>query len=228
MNIVISGANRGLGLAFVQHYVAQGHHIWACCRDPEQANALHDLGSDQIHLVRWDVSSDDAPQCAANDQLPDAIELLINNAGIYGPGKQGQTLEGVTAASMSEVFNVDAIGPLRVVQTLLPRLQQGRGVIANVSSKMGSVSDNGSGGTYAYRAAKSALTMISKSMSVDLADDGIHVITLHPGWVQTDMTHQTGLIDVATSVAGMTRVIAQADQYEAGSFIAYDGQIVPF
>jgi NAD(P)-dependent dehydrogenase (short-subunit alcohol dehydrogenase family) len=228
MHIVISGANRGLGLGFVRHYLAQGHHVWACCRDPEQATALHDLTCNHLHLVRWDVSTDDAPQCATNDQLPNSIDLLINNAGIYGPGKQGQTLEGVTVATMSEVFNVDAIGPLRVVQTLLPRLRQGHAVIANISSKMGSVSDNGSGGTYAYRAAKSALIIISKSMSVDLAGDGIHVITLHPGWVQTDMTQQTGLIDVTTSVAGMTRVIAQADQYEAGAFIAYDGQIVPF
>jgi len=103
-----------------------------------------------------------------------------------------------------------------------------QGIIANVSSKMGSSTDNSSGGTYAYRAAKAGLVIVSKSMAVDLAPFGIHVITLHPGWVQTDMTHQTGLIDAATSVAGMTQVISDARSDAGGEFIAFDGQVVPY
>ena len=129
---------------------------------------------------------------------------------------------------MLDVFNVDCIGPLRVVQKLYERIIEGQGVIANVSSKMGSSADNGSGGTYAYRAAKAALVIVSKSMAVDLAPFGVHVITLHPGWVQTDMTHQTGLIDVATSVAGMAQVVADARDYTDGQFVAFDGKVVPY
>lgn len=125
------------------------------------------------------------------------------------------------------MFNVDCLGPLRVVKLLHPRLANGA-IIANISSKMGSSADNSSGGTYAYRAAKAALVIVSKSMAVDLAPAGVHVITLHPGWVRTDMTHHTGLIDIATSVAGMSNVITHAREYTPGQFVAFDGQVIPY
>jgi len=126
------------------------------------------------------------------------------------------------------VFNIDCVGPLRVVQQLKERMIQAGGTIANISSKMGSSEDNGSGGTYAYRAAKAGLIIISKSMAIDLKPSGVSVVTLHPGWVTTDMTHQSGLIDVSTSVAGMTDVISRVDDYELGQFVAFDGKVIPF
>lgn len=222
MNILITGANRGIGLGFVRHYLAQGASVWACYRsDPGQ---LADIRAHHLHTVKWDIATDDGP----HSELPDAIDLLMNNAGIYGPGKDDQSLEKITANAMHEVFNVDCVGPLRVVQHLKNRVIAAKGVIANISSKMGSCADNSSGGTYAYRAAKAGLVMVSKSMAVDLAPFGVHVITLHPGWVQTDMTHQTGLIDVETSVTGMARVIANARDYAEGEFIAFDGKVVPY
>ncbi len=222
MNVVITGANRGIGAGFVHHYLQAGHSVWGCFR--KDAGALNNISSEKLHLVQWDVSVDLLPQ----GSLPEQVDLLINNAGIYGPGKDGQTLENITSETMLEVFNIDCVGPLRVVKQLQERLINARGVIANVSSKMGSSGDNSSGGTYAYRAAKAGLVIVSKSMAVDFAADGVRVITLHPGWVVTDMTHQTGLIDVETSVAGMSRVIKHVDDYEAGSFIAFDGKIVPY
>lgn len=222
MNIVITGANRGLGLGFVQHYLERGHKVWACYR--ADAGELAAIESADLHLVQWDVSCDKEPQ----GSFPDNIDLLINNAGIYGPGKDGQNLNKVTADTMLEVFNVDCVGPLRVVQKLAGHVIAAKGVIANLSSKMGSSDDNSSGGTYAYRAAKAGLVIVSKSMAVDLAPHGVHVITLHPGWVITDMTHQTGLIDIETSVTGMARVIAAREQYQAGQFIAFDGKVVPY
>jgi len=218
MNIVITGANRGLGLAFVSHYLELGDTVWACYRSHQ--DGLAEIESEQLHLVQWDVSSNEAPQ----GTFPDAIDLLINNAGIYGPGKDGQSLAKVKPETMLEVFNVDCVGPLRVVQRLGEHVKKAGGCIANISSKMGSSDDNSSGGTYAYRAAKSALVIVSKSMAVDLAPFGVHVITLHPGWVQTDMTNQTGLIDVQTSVNGMSEVIAARDKYQPGQFIAFDGK----
>jgi len=222
MNVWITGANRGIGLGFVRHYLARGDDVWACYRrDP---GGLTALATERLHLRHWDVARDDAP-----DQGPsETIDILINNAGIYGPEKDGQSLEKITPAAMLEVFNVDCVGPLRVVQHLKDRLIAAKGVIANVSSKMGSSTDNTSGGTYAYRAAKAALVIVSKSMAVDLAPLGVRVISLHPGWVRTDMTHQSGLIDVEESVAGMARVIAHADDYEPGRFIAFDGRVVPY
>lgn len=162
------------------------------------------------------------------DALPATIDLLINNAGIYGPGKGEQSLERITAETMHTLFAVDCVAPLMVVQQLRPRIEAAGGVIANISSKMGSISDNSSGGTYAYRAAKAALVMVSRSMAVDLAERGVHVITLHPGWVRTDMTGHTGLIDVEASVAGMTAVLARARDVPGGAFIAYDGKPIPY
>ncbi|NWF37533.1 SDR family oxidoreductase [Mariprofundus sp. NF] len=222
MNVVITGANRGLGLGFVKHYLQQSASVWACYRS--DAGELASIASERLHTVRWDVGSDEHPQ----GELPESIDLLINNAGIYGPGKDGQSLNKVTGKAMLEVFNIDCVGPLRVVQLLADRVIVAQGVIANLSSKMGSTSDNSSGGTYAYRAAKAGLVIVSKSMAVDLAPHGVHVITLHPGWVATDMTHNSGLIDVATSVAGMTDVISDARDFAAGEFVAFDAQIVPY
>jgi len=222
MNIVITGANRGLGLGFVQHYLAQGDEIWACYRS--NLDGLSDIQSDKLHALQLDVSRDfDANTLA----FPDSIDLLINNAGIYGP-YGGQDLDSITAEAMLDVFNIDCVGPLRVVQQLKERMIQAGGTIANISSKMGSSEDNGSGGTYAYRAAKAGLIIISKSMAVDLKPSGVSVVTLHPGWVTTDMTHQSGLIDVSTSVAGMTDVISRVDDYELGQFVAFDGKVIPF
>lgn len=222
MNVLITGANRGLGLGFVHHYLEQGHQVWACFRS--DAGDLSAMQSDSLHLICWDVGTDAEPE----GELPEYIDLLINNAGIYGPGKDGQSLQNITSGAMLEVFNIDCVGPLRVVQKLAGHLAAAQGVVINISSKMGSSGDNNSGGTYAYRAAKAGLGIVSKSMAVDLANHGVHVITLHPGWVMTDMTGQTGLIDVHTSVSGMADVITRARDYPAGLFIAYDGKIVPY
>ncbi len=222
MNVVITGANRGLGLGFVQHYLAQGDEVWACYRS--NLDGLRDIQSDKLHTLQLDVSRDfDANTLT----LPGSIDLLINNAGIYGP-YGAQDLDSITSDAMLEVFNVDCVGSLRVVQQLKSRIIKVGGTIANISSKMGSSDDNGSGGTYAYRAAKAGLVIISKSMAIDLKPLGVSVITLHPGWVSTDMTHQSGLIDVQTSVAGMTNVISRVDDYELGQFVAFDGKVVPF
>jgi len=222
MNVLITGANRGLGLGFVRHYLAKGDQVWACYRS--ECETLVELDAEALHLVQWDMSQDSVPRGV----LPNTIDLLINNAGIYGSTKGGQSLDEINADNMLEVFNVNCVGPLRVVKYLKERVISAQGVIANLSSKMGSSADNSSGGTYAYRASKAALVIVSKSMAVDLQGDGVRVITLHPGWVQTDMTHHSGLIDVEQSVAGMSKVIEHVDDYKAGQFVTFDGQIVPY
>ncbi|MDQ6988964.1 MAG: SDR family oxidoreductase [Mariprofundaceae bacterium] len=222
MNIVITGANRGLGLGFVRHYLEQGHDVWACYRS--SLVGLNEIQHKQLHTVQLDVSQD---FIAADLDLPERIDVLINNAGIYGPYGE-QDLASMTSAAMLDVFNVDCIGPLRVVQQLQSRLIKAGGTIANISSKMGSSGDNGSGGTYAYRAAKAGLIIISKSMAIDLKPLGVAVITLHPGWVSTDMARQSGLIDVQTSVAGMVQVMGHIHDYDVGAFVAFDGQVIAF
>jgi len=223
-NILITGANRGLGLGFVKFYLNRGDRVWATYRD--NASSLIKLESTRCNPIKWDVTQ----ALAETEQvkLPDEINLLVNNAGIYGSKDDGQSLEKVSKHELQQVFNINAIAPLLMVQQLLPRLKRGQATIANMSSKMGSSADNGSGGVYAYRAAKSALNIISRSMAVDLAKEGIQVICLHPGWVQTDMTNQTGLVDVETSVAGLTSVIDHVSDYSPGAFVAFDGTHVPY
>lgn len=219
MNVFITGANRGLGLGFTNHYLARGDEVWACYR--HDRGGLDALDDERLHLVAWD-TREEIPR--AGGMLPGRIDLLINNAGIYGPKDNGQALENVTPKVMQEVFDIDCVGPLRVVQYLLPRLVQARGIVANLSSKMGSSGDNSSGGCYAYRAAKAALVIVSRSMAIDLAPRGVRVITLHPGWVRTDMGGPSGLIDAPESVAGLRRVIENLTLENSGRFVAYDGK----
>lgn len=224
MNVGVTGASRGIGLGLVRHYLARGDQVWACARS--STGGLGRLQGERLHRVQWDVREAAPPGGAA---LPDRVDLLINNAGIWSsPGDAPQTLEEVSSATMQEVFDVDCVGPLRVVQHLLPALTRARGVVANMSSKMGSSGDNSSGGCYAYRAAKAALVIVSKSMAIDLAPRGVRVITLHPGWVRTDMTDHNGLIDVETSVAGLARVIESVGDYPLGAFVAFDGKEIPY
>jgi NAD(P)-dependent dehydrogenase (short-subunit alcohol dehydrogenase family) len=224
MNILITGANRGIGLGFVKHYLAGGNDVWACYRSDR--GGLVDIKNPKLHEVRWDVREDQGRDFPDRAGIPARLDVLINNAGVYGGEKQ--SLADVTPKDMLETFDINCVSPLRVVKLLWPRVAQAKGVIANMSSKMGSSADNSSGGYYAYRASKAALVIVSKSLAVDLGDHGIHVITLHPGWVRTDMTDHTGLIDVSQSVAGLARVIARAGDYAPGAFVAYDGTEIPY
>jgi len=227
MNVVITGANRGIGLGFVNHYLAQGYNVWATYRSDQ--GLLKQIDNERLHCIQWDITEAISDARLQSIGVPDAIDLLINNAGVYGPKKTlGQSFDSVTADTMLDVFDVDCVGALRVSQALSSRVIAANGVIANMSSKMGSNEDNTSGGCYAYRAAKAALVIVSRSMAIDLAADGVRVITLHPGWVSTDMTNNAGLIDVKTSVTGLALVIENVDRYDPGSFIAFDGKVVPF
>ncbi len=226
MNVVVIGASRGIGLGFVRHYLDLGHAVWAGYR--RSPGGLGGIESPALHPFLWDVTAvPDADGIAALG-LPDTIDLLINNAGIYGPGKDGQDLERITPETMQTVFMTDCVGPLMTAKALRGRIAAARGRIANIGSKMGSSTDNTSGGTYAYRAAKAALAICSRSLAIDLAPAGVRVVTLHPGWVRTDMTDHSGLIDVDDSVAGMGAVIDRIDAYPPGAFVAYDGKTVPY
>ncbi len=226
MNIVITGAAQGIGLEFVKHYLALGHEVWACYRSA--AGGLRETDSDKLHTVQWDVR-EHKDEAFISRHFPDSIDLLINNAGIYGPEKDaGQSLTLVSPETMLATFDVNCVGPLRVVQAMRSRLIAAKGRIANVSSKMGSSDDNTSGGCYAYRASKAALVIVSKSMAIDLEPCGVKVITLHPGWVRTNMTDHGGLIDTGTSVDGMAAVIDAIEQYPLGAFVAFDGKMIPY
>lgn len=228
--VLITGANRGLGLEFTRQYAAEGWQVLACCRDPQNAHTLNALA--RQHPDRIQAHALDVAELSAIDGLAHAlhetpIDLIINNAGIYPDRHLGFGQTDYEAWMMA--FLVNAMAPMKIVEAFVSHLQKGQGkLVATVSSKMGSLEDNTSGGCYLYRSSKSAVNMVMKSLSLDLAAQGIRAVTLHPGWVKTDMGGPDALITAEESVRGMRQVLANATSVDSGRFIGYDGQTVPW
>lgn len=223
--VLITGASRGLGLEFARQYAGDGWSVIACCRNPAEATDLQAINGDKIVLA-LDVTkkAEVAALAAYLDETP--LDLLINNAGIYGPNPCG--VGDVTADVFDEVMQVNVYAMLRVIRALLNNVAMAQGKIATMSSKMGSMTDNTSGGSYIYRASKAAVNAVMKSLSNDVAGQGVSVVTLHPGWVRTDMGGPNGLIDAPESVAGLRKVIDETNTQSTGRFVAYDGQEIPW
>eukprot|EP01135_Chromosphaera_perkinsii_P000158 Nk52_evm54s32 gene=Nk52_evmTU54s32 len=241
-SVLVTGANRGIGLEFVKSFLKMclpASPVFACCRNPDEATELIELkeGHGNLHILKMDVTNDqDIVDCVAQVEeivQEEGLYLLVNNAGILSRS----TLEETTVEEMMNVYRVDAVAPLMVVKEFLPLLRRSANdktdtdlkqtTIVNVTSKIGSVADNGSGGRYPYRGAKSGLNNLTKSLSVDLKKDNIAAVVLHPGWVRTRMA-PTGKIDTETSVEGMINVIKNLDIEGSGSFYNYDGTIIPW
>ena len=223
--VFITGANRGLGLEFARQYATDGWSVIATCRNPEAASELSGLAGVEVHAL--DVADFDAVQALADTLKDRSIDVLINNAGTYGP--KGYGLGEVDFAAWEQVLRTNVLGPLRVAQCFAPNVAKGeRKVMAFLSSKMGSMTDNTSGGGYIYRSSKAALNAVIKSLSHDLGGDGIVSLALHPGWVRTDMGGPNGLIDAPQSVSGLRQVIGDAGPRDNGGFFSYDGSHIPW
>lgn len=221
--VLVTGANRGIGLEFVRQYATDGWRVVATCRRPEAADELNALG---VEVHRLDVADFSAVDALARSLAGQAVDLLVNNAGLYG---ERQALGGIDYAGWEQVLRVNALAPLKMVEAFLPHLDAGTGKrIACLSSKMGSMAENSSGGAYVYRSSKAALNAVVKSLALDLRGRGIAVAALHPGWVRTAMGGPGALIGPAESVAGMRRVIDGLTIEGSGHFYAYDGTEVPW
>lgn len=223
-SILITGANRGIGLEFVSQYLGRGESVIACCRTPSRADALQALACPALSIVPLDVGDPASVADLAGNLSGRELSVFINNAGIYG---KGQTLDRVDRDEWLDVFAVNTIAPLLVTRAILPFMVRG-GKLLYLSSKMGSIADNSGGSTYVYRSSKTALNQVVKSLSIDLAPSGFRVAALHPGWVRTDMGGPNALIDTRTSVTGMTGVIDSLDEAGSGRFYNYDGQEIPW
>ena len=166
--------------------------------------------------------TEDASISTLQEQLSGIeLDLIINNAGIFGPREQ--SLGTVSRQQWLEVLNVNSVAPLMLAQALHSNLAAKRGTFAVMSSRMGSIDNNDGGALYLYRSSKTAVNMVVKSLSVDLQDQGINVIALHPGWVRTDMGGPNGSIDTQTSVNGLRQVLDHISPADSGRFINYDG-----
>ena len=224
--VLVTGANRGIGLEFVRQYLADGWRVLATCRNPRAAKDLAGLRGDiQVHAL--DVTDHSAIEDLGATLKREAIDVLINNAGVYGP--RSSALRNVDYLGWAEVFQINTMGALKVSETFLDHVARSdlKRIVA-LTSKMGSMADNRSGGSYVYRSSKAALNAVMKSLAVDLAPRGILVGILHPGWVRTDMGGPGALIDAEVSVSGMRKVISSFRPDTSGSFFNYDGSPIPW
>ncbi|SFW25177.1 SDR family oxidoreductase [Nitrosovibrio sp. Nv17] len=225
--VLVTGANRGIGLEFCRQYAADGWRVLACARQPGTSGALHALAAGhpgQVTVHGLDVGVSDHIDALARSLDSHPIDLLLNNAGVYPPDDPA-----LDEAVWAGAFLINAIAPLHMARAFAPHLARGTGkIIATLSSKMGSISDNSSGGSYLYRSSKAAANMLMKTLAVDLAPAGILTVALHPGWVRTDMGGPNALISAEQSVSGMRAVIARLTPADSGTFIAYDGRPVPW
>jgi NAD(P)-dependent dehydrogenase (short-subunit alcohol dehydrogenase family) len=223
--IVITGASRGLGLEFVRQYAADGDRVIAACRHPESAVALKAIKGD-IRLVPLDIADAGSIQAVADLIGNEPIDILINNAGVYG---KAQTLGKMDYAGWEDVFRINCIGPMHLTDTLLPRIAASkRKLVIGITSLMGSIADNSSGGYYAYRSSKAGLNAVFKSLSIDLKPHGIGAVVLHPGWVKTDMGGANAPLEIPESISGMRAVIAKLTFKDSGRFLDYRGKDLPW
>jgi NAD(P)-dependent dehydrogenase (short-subunit alcohol dehydrogenase family) len=228
--ILITGANRGLGLEFCRQYAEAGWRVIAACRAPDQADALSALARDypDVQMEALDVADFGAIDALSARLSDECVDILLNNAGVYGD-QAGCGLGQLDYQRWAATLRVNTMAPVKMVEAFLPQLERGQHpLIAAVSSLMGSMTDNSSGGSLLYRSSKAGLNAGMKSLAIDLRPRGIGVLILHPGWVRTDMGGQNALIDVETSVSGMRRRINEFTMDQSGSFVRYDGGVAPW
>lgn len=213
--VFVTGANRGLGLEFVRQYRAAGWDVIATAR--ERSAELEALGAEVRTLDMTDASA------LASVRAGRPLDLLIANAGTYGPREAGDA-EG--AAEWLETFAVNTVAPYLLAQALLPEVKAAGGKLVAVSTRMGSIADNSSGGFLAYRSSKTALNMAWRVLA--LANTDLVCTVLHPGWVQTRMGGANAPVTPEQSISGMMQVIDGLKPQDSGEFFDYQGQRVPW
>ena len=216
--VLITGANRGLGLEFARQYSEAGWHVIGTARKPDTATELSATGASVVQL---DVTDADSVARLAAELDGRPIDLLINNAGVLD---RNARLPEVDIGTVEWILDVNVLGPMRVTQALLPNLSAGEGKsIVNISSRLGSLARNDSGGLYGYRESKVALNMFTVSLANELRDDGFIVVAMNPGWVQTDMGGENAALTPEQSVSGMRSVIKGLTPDDTGTFRVHSG-----
>lgn len=224
MNILITGTSRGIGLELVKLSLSKGNTVFAVGRSLNAKPELKDLKAkhnDQIHLINADLENPEAPDQIAASVLAKtpSLDILINNAGIM---RQGET-----TADFLESFKINSVVPFLMTKALTPLLKQGKEPKAiHITSLMGSISDNSSGGYYAYRASKTALNMINKSLALD--NPWLNTIVMHPGWVKTDMGGPQAPTESHESAEGIWKVVTELRPSDTAGYFDYRGKKLPW
>ncbi len=227
--VLITGANRGLGLEFVRQIQAEGVTIHACCRNPDAAtelNALADASGGSIQVHRMEVSEPSQVQAVADALKGVAIDRLINNAGVLGTiidNPENSAFGSVDYGDWEETMRINVLSPFRVCETFVEHVAASdEKLMVFLSTHMASISELEDGGFYPYRSSKAALNLIVKGLSIDLKDRGIRTLALHPGWVKTDMGSQAAAVEIPDSIAGLCSIIGGYDSPRTAEFINYD------
>jgi NAD(P)-dependent dehydrogenase (short-subunit alcohol dehydrogenase family) len=228
--ILITGATRGIGLGLTKQYADAGWRVIACCRQPDKAQALEGVKSahpEQVGIHRLDVTNSEDIKALATSIGDAPIDVLLNNAGVYG--QRDATLGNANEDQWLETFRVNTIAPIKVMESFINVVAASkRRIFASITSKMGSIADNTSGGSYVYRSSKAALNAAMKSAANDLKDRGISVIVIHPGWVRTDMGGTGALLTVEQSTKSIRELLGRISIADTGKFFNYDGTVIPW
>lgn len=217
--VLLTGGNRGIGLELARQLSARGDEVLAVVRT--RSEELDALGVEVLDGI--DLTRDGAAEAVADRVGTRSLDLLVNNAGLL----RRTALGALDVAAVRQMFEVNTLAPLRLTAALLPRL--GRGArVAIVTSRMGSIADNTSGGAYGYRLSKAAVNAVGRSLSIDLAPRGVAVVLLHPGWVRTDMTGGQGHVGPAEAAAGLIARIDETDLDNTGRFVHASGEVLPW
>jgi NAD(P)-dependent dehydrogenase (short-subunit alcohol dehydrogenase family) len=227
-SVLVTGANRGLGLEFAKQYAESGYRVFATARDPARAGDLQKLAKlrDNLSIHTLDVGDPDTIAALAKELGAESIDILLNNAGTMGPRKQ--SFGRIDYEGMIETFEINTLGPLRMAEAFVEQVARSqRKMMVAVTSGMGSIADS-SGGSYAYRASKSALNMSYHNLALDLKGRGIIALVINPGWVQTDMGGASAPTKVEDSIAAMRRVFDGMTLEQSGSFMDYKGGTYPW
>lgn len=221
--VLITGANRGIGLELAKQFEEKGYTVIGTVRNPDTAEKLKSLG---VRVEQLDVTHPESVASLVKKLKDTPLDILINNAGIFLG--RGDKLQDLDFAEVEETFSVNSIGPLRVTHALLPNLMKGKEKkIVNISSQLGSIKNN-TGGMYAYRASKAALNQINRTLSLELGPEGFTCLVIHPGWVQTDMGGSMATYTPVKSVQGIISVITQTNQNSNGKFYDLHGNELPW
>ncbi|HTC81949.1 MAG TPA: SDR family oxidoreductase [Acidimicrobiia bacterium] len=237
--VVVTGANRGLGLELTRQLLAAGDEVVATARQPKKADGLNKLASTsggRGTVVRLDVGDPEEVAAAALQigERFDAVDLLINNAGIWSaPGEPDRVSAGALAElrpePVLEVLRVNAVAPILVTQALAPLLAAaGRATVVNLSSGLGSLAGARSRGNVAYGMSKAALNMLTRHLAAELAGQGTIVVAMSPGWVATDMGGSAAPLEPPESVQGILNVVSKLTPAQSGSFLDHTGATVPW
>jgi NAD(P)-dependent dehydrogenase (short-subunit alcohol dehydrogenase family) len=222
--VFITGANRGIGLALAQHFSEAGYSVIGTARKPAQATALKDTGA---RVEQLDVTDQASVDAMAQRLADTPIDILINNAGIKGD--DNRDMASLDVENMEWVFNVNTLGPVRVMKALFDNVQAGdRKTVVNISSTMGSIERNTWGCCVGYRASKTALNSINKTFAVDYGKQGLTFVVMHPGYVQTDMNDGQGNITTDQSASGLVKVITGLDASDNGKYYDWQGNTLPW